>query len=205
LAYLSQNVPYSGTTNNLASNALNYTGNDGGIDEAKLLDYNQAAPGDTNTDAYYQQAARDFVTNAYKTYNGLMGGQVLGNATSSPNTTVNNQPYIDLINSAIGRLPGQLAKSDIATKKTDSIVAAATAPVKRILDKRIKDVSADGPTPYGTPSGAPAKPPLYNQQNKLSGQASSLQPNIPYPQTLPNGHIVIGTTIPLHRTVGVFW
>jgi len=59
LAYLAQQGDSS------AQLALNYTGNDGGVDRGNLNEWNQAAPGDARGDQYYQDMAAQKVADYY--------------------------------------------------------------------------------------------------------------------------------------------
>jgi len=84
LNYLASSTPYSATTQDYARQALNFTGNDGGIDEGSLLQYVQAAPGDQYDDAYYQGRARDFVKKAYGDYTGYNTRSAEGGSSTGP-------------------------------------------------------------------------------------------------------------------------
>lgn len=74
LSYLGQ----QGDTN--ANAALNYTGNDAGINDNSLQSYYDTPTGAPNYGG--PQSARDYVTNAYNTYNSLNQG-VLGASTTA--------------------------------------------------------------------------------------------------------------------------
>lgn len=97
-----------------AKNALNFTGNDGGIDNGTFLQYVQGAPG--TPDSVPQDAERQYVANAYNTYNGLNAPTGLNASSSTPGAALPaanpNQSSIDLINSALGRLPTELQTAD---------------------------------------------------------------------------------------------
>lgn len=75
LNYLGQ----QGDTN--ASAALNYVGNDGGINDNSLNSYYDTPTGDPAAGANNIANAKQYVGNAYNTYNSLNGPQVLGAST----------------------------------------------------------------------------------------------------------------------------
>ena len=114
LAYLGQNGDQT------ASNALNFTGNDGGIDTTgSFTNYVQGANSTPTQEAAATQNYQNYISNAYNTYQGLnptthVLGDVTGGTTSniaSPTVDPQAQAYYDQqignVNSAIGRLDNQ--------------------------------------------------------------------------------------------------
>lgn len=80
LSYLANNP--NDPNSNIASTALQFVGNDGGIDQGN---FSKAASG-----AFGGQALRDFVTSSYGTYNGYANpGSVLGTSATNPSADQN--------------------------------------------------------------------------------------------------------------------
>lgn len=122
LAYLAQNGD-SG-----AQLALNYTGNDGGVDRGNLNEWNQAAPGANVSDQQLQDAAAGRVAQYYSDWQASQnpvnrgGGGSAGTAQDKADEQAYWQDQLANADQQLGRLPGQL---DSGNRNIDSSYQSA--------------------------------------------------------------------------------
>ena len=113
LLYLAQNG------DDAARLALNYTGNDGGVNRGELNEYNQAAPGANVTDQQLQDAAAQRVADYYSAWQGIQnpvqnraGGGSAGTAQDRADEQAYWQDQLDNADRQLARLPGQLSAGE---------------------------------------------------------------------------------------------
>lgn len=105
LLYLAQNG------DDAARLALNYTGNDGGVDRGNLNEWNQAAPGANVTDQQLQDAAAQKVADYYAAWQGIQNpaqNRAGGGSSSTYQDKIDEQNYwqdqMNLADQQIARL-----------------------------------------------------------------------------------------------------